>query len=166
MKHTLVILATAGFALASISTASLAAMPQPTAKIADGPSHTKTVSIEGDVPQSPGKVWQALTQSPIIAKWLMKTDFKPVVGHAFKFTADWGAVDGKVLTVQPKKKLAYTWSAYGLSSVVTWTLTPKGAGTHVRMAQAGFPANQPQYYQGAQGGWQKYFGDLKTVLAH
>ena len=166
MKHTLTILA-AGFVLTATSTAVLATAPQPTGKASTTNARaTKSLTVEADVPQSTGNVWQALTQSPILAKWLMKTDFKPIVGHAFKFTADWGTVDGKVLTALPKKKLSYTWAAYGLKSVVTWTVTPKGAGTHIRMVQAGFPVNQPQYYQGAQGGWQKYFADLKQVLAH
>ena len=33
-----------------------------------------------------------------------------------------------------------TWAAYGLESVVTWTLTPTSTRTHLRMEQSGFPA--------------------------
>ena len=40
--------------------------------------------------------------------------------------------------------LAYTWAAFGLESVVTWTLTPTGTGTHCRMEQSGFRQNQTQ----------------------
>ncbi len=83
----------------------------------------------------------------------MKNDFQPVVGHRFNFRADWGAVECQVLAVEPNKTLSYTWAAYGLESVVTWTLTPTGTGTHLRMEQSGFRPDQEQAYQGAKGGW-------------
>ena len=95
----------------------------------------------------------------------MKNDFEPVVGHRFNFRADRGAVDCQVLTVELNKALSYTWDAYGLKSVVTWTLTPTSAGTQLRMEQSGFPPDQPQYYQGAKGGWQQFLARLDHVLA-
>src|SRR3546814_9765979 len=48
-----------------------------------------------------------------------------------------GAVDCRVLTIEPNKALSYTWAAHGLESVVTWTLTPSGKGTRLRMEQSG-----------------------------
>ena len=48
---------------------------------------------------------------------------------------------------------------------LTWTLTPTSAGTHLRMEQSGFPPDQPQYYQGAKGGWQQFFAALEQVVA-
>jgi len=95
----------------------------------------------------------------------MKNDFKPVVDHRFNLRADWGAVDCQVLTVEPNKTLSYTWAAYGLESVVTWTLTPTSTGTHLRMEQSGFRPDQHQAYQGAKYGWQKFFANLEHVLA-
>ena len=65
----------------------------------------------------------------------MKSDFKPVADHRFNFRGDWGAVDCRVLTIEPNKTLSYTWDAMGLESVVTRTLTPTGTGTHLRMEQ-------------------------------
>jgi len=70
-----------------------------------------------------------------------------------------------VLAVEPNRTLSYTWGAYGLKSVVTWTLTPTSTGTHLRMEQSGFPPDQPQYYQGAKGGWEGFFAALEQVLA-
>ena len=95
----------------------------------------------------------------------MKNDFQPVVGHSFNLRADWGAVDCQVLTVEPNKTLSYTWAAYDLKSVVTWTLTPTSTGTHLRMEQSGFRPDQQQYYQGAKGGWPRFFANLEQVLA-
>ncbi len=128
-------------------------------------TETLSVIVERDVPFPPEKVWRALTQPDLIEEWLMKNDFKPAVGHRFNLRADWGAVDCQVLAVAPNEMLSYTWAAYGLGSIVTWALTPTSAGTRLRMEQSGFPPDQPQYYEGAKGGWRKFFAALEQVLA-
>jgi uncharacterized protein YndB with AHSA1/START domain len=126
---------------------------------------TRSVIIERDFPHPPEKIWRALTQPHLIQEWLMKNDFAPVVGHRFDFRADWGAVDCQVLEVEPHKTLSYTWAAMGLESVVTLTLTKSATGTHLRMEQAGFRADQERAFQGAQYGWQQFLGKLEQVLA-
>jgi uncharacterized protein YndB with AHSA1/START domain len=68
------------------------------------------------------------------------------------------------MAVEPNKTLSYTWAAYGLESVVTWTLTPTRTGTHLRMEQSGFGPGQGQAYQGAKVGWHKFFTDLERVV--
>lgn len=128
-------------------------------------TETRSVVVEREIPHPPAKIWRALTQPHLIAEWLMKNDFQPVVGRGFKLSADWGSVDCEVKTVEAEKTLSYTWAAYGLESVVTWTLTPTGAGTRLRMEQAGFRTDQEQAYQGAKHGWQQFFGQLEQVLA-
>jgi uncharacterized protein YndB with AHSA1/START domain len=128
-------------------------------------SATRSLVVEREMPHPPEKIWRALTQPHLIEEWLMKNDFKPVVDHCFNLRADWGAVDCQVLAVEPNKTLSYTWAANGLESVVTWTLTPTSTGTHLRMEQSGFRADQPQYYQGAKGGWQQFFAGLEKVVA-
>jgi len=126
---------------------------------------TRSVVVERELPHPPEKLWRALTQPHLIEEWLMKNDFKPVVNHRFNLSADWGAVDCLVLTIEPNKTLSYTWAAYGLESVVTWTLTPTSTGTHLRMEQSGFRPDQQQAYQGAKVGWPQFFGALERVLA-
>ena len=128
-------------------------------------TETLSVVVEREIPHTPEKIWRALTQPHLIQDWLMNNDFRPVVGHHFNFRADWGAVDCQVLAVEPNKTLSYTWAAYDLKSVVTWTLTPTSAGTHLRMEQSGFRPDQRQAYQGAKGGWPRFFAALEQVLA-
>ncbi len=123
-----------------------------------------SVVVEREIPFPAEKIWRALTQPHLIEEWLMENDFKPVVGHRFDLRADWGSVDCKVLAVEPKKTLSYTWDAMGLESVVTWTLTPTSTGTHLRMEQSGFRPDQQQAYQGAKYGWQKFFAGLERVV--
>jgi uncharacterized protein YndB with AHSA1/START domain len=125
----------------------------------------RSVIVEREIAFPPEKIWRALTQPHLIEEWLMKNDFKPVVGHSFNLRADWGAVDCQVQTLEPNKTLSYTWAAMGLESVVTWTLTPTGTGTHLRMEQSGFRPDQQQAYQGAKYGWQRFFANLEQILA-
>jgi uncharacterized protein YndB with AHSA1/START domain len=128
-------------------------------------TETLSVVVEREIPYPPEKIWHALTQPHLIEEWLMKNDFKAVVGHRFDLRADWGAVDCQVVAVEPNKTLSYTWEAYGLESVVTWTLTPSSTGTHLRMEQSGLQPDQQQAFQGANYGWQGFFAALEQVLA-
>ncbi len=130
---------------------------------------TRTLVIERVFPHPPEKLWRALTESPLIAQWLMNNDFEPVAGRKFQFRADpvpnWdGVIDCEVLVVDPLKQLSYRWGSMGLDSVVLWTLTPAEGGTHVRMEQSGFRPDQQQAYGGAKYGWQRFFDGLERVL--
>jgi len=138
----------------------------------DTATETLTAVVEREFPYPPEKLWRALTQPQLIEEWLMKGDFKPVVGHHFSLQGTWGGVlDCEVLTVEPNKTLSYTWNfahndaAYNLQSVVTFTLTPTSKGTHLRMEQSGFRPDQKQAYGGAKAGWQQFFGKLEQLLA-
>ena len=102
-------------------------------------AETRSVVVERELPHPPAKIWRALTQGAPIEEWLMKNDFEPVVGRRFNLRADWGAVDCQVLAVEPNNTLSYTWAAYGLASVVTWTLALR---THLRIEQSGFRPDQ------------------------
>ena len=128
-------------------------------------TETRTVTVEREIAYPPEKIWRALTQPHLIAEWLMKNDFAPVPGHGFTLSGDWGSVDCAVIEVEPNRSLSYSWDAMGLESIVTWTLSPSGTGTRLRMEQAGFRPDQEQAYQGAKFGWQKFFANLEQVLA-
>jgi uncharacterized protein YndB with AHSA1/START domain len=128
-------------------------------------TETRAVVVERELPHAPEKIWRALTEPHLIAEWLMKNDFKPLVDHRFTLRGDWGAVHCRILTLEPNRVLAYKWDAMGLESVVTWTLTPTGAGTQLRMEQSGFRPDQGQAYQGATFGWRKFLANLEQVLA-
>jgi uncharacterized protein YndB with AHSA1/START domain len=128
-------------------------------------TETRSVVVEREIPFPPEKIWRALTQPHLIQEWLMQNDFKPVVNHRFTLRGDWGAAECEVLAVEPNRTLTYTWAAFGLESVVTFTLTPSPTGTHLRMEQAGFRADQQQAYQGATYGWQRFLANLEQVLA-
>ena len=129
----------------------------------------RTLVIERVFPHPPEKVWRALAESPLLAQWLLKNDFEPVAGRKFQFrnepVKNWdGVIDCEVLVVDPLERLSYSWSSLGLRSVVLFTLTPAEGGTHVRLEHSGFRPDQQAAYQGANYGWQKFFGGLDRVL--
>jgi len=131
---------------------------------------TRSVVVERELAFPPEKIWRALTQPHLLEEWLMKNDFKPVEGHRFNLSREPApdvniVVDCEVLAVEPQKTLTYRWDAYGLQSVVTWTLTPTSNGTLLRMEQAGFRPDQGQAYGGARAGWQQFLTNLEDLLA-
>jgi uncharacterized protein YndB with AHSA1/START domain len=132
-------------------------------------NETRSVVIERVFSHPPEKLWRALTETPLVAQWLLKNDFEPVAGHRFQFRSEpmpqWdGVIDCEVLVVEPLKRLSYSWSALGLDSVVLWTLTAADGGTHVRMEHSGFRADQEMAYKGATYGWNGFFKGLEKVL--
>jgi uncharacterized protein YndB with AHSA1/START domain len=137
--------------------------------MSDAAEQTRSVVIERVFPYAPEKLWRALTESPLVAQWLMDNDFAPEVGRKFQFRApaspNWnGIIDCEVLVVEPMKRLSYRWVAFGLDSVVLFTLAPANGGTQLRMEHSGFPADQQQAYKGAQYGWQRFLGGLEKLL--
>jgi uncharacterized protein YndB with AHSA1/START domain len=73
-------------------------------------TETRSVVVEREIPYPPEKLWRALTQPHLIKEWLMKSDFKPLVGHRFNLRGDWGGVlDCEVLAIEPNKTLSYRW---------------------------------------------------------
>ena len=99
----------------------------------------------------------------------MKNDFKPVTGHRFRLRRDPKpevsvVVDCEVIKVEPNKTLSYSWDAFGLESVVTFTLTPTATGTHLRVEQAGFGPDQKAAYKGAKASWPHFLAALEELL--
>jgi uncharacterized protein YndB with AHSA1/START domain len=97
------------------------------------------------------EVWACLTQPELLEQWLMKSDFKPVVGHHFRFTHDpkndscyAGVTECEVLEVIPFVKLSYSWKGStkdgnrAFKSTVVWTLIPQGNETELRLQHHGF----------------------------
>jgi uncharacterized protein YndB with AHSA1/START domain len=134
---------------------------------------TRSIVVEREMPHPPEKIWRALTTSALIADWLMENDFALEVGRCFQFRArpmpGWsGVTNCEVIHADPPNRLIYRWgdgseSDSGLRTIVTWTLTPTAAGTHVRMEQSGFRPEDERGYQGMSGGWPRILAGLERV---
>ena len=142
-------------------------------------SATRSIVVERTLAHPPEKVWRALTESSLIAQWLMQNDFEPRAGATFTFRAkplgNWnGVVECEVTTFQPPRRLIHTWrggsvenAAYGsaLDSVVEWTLTPVPGGTRLRMEHSGFRPQNGSAYATMSGGWPTVVDRLEKVIA-
>jgi uncharacterized protein YndB with AHSA1/START domain len=121
---------------------------------------TEAASIEVDefLPHAPDVVWDALTSSEKLARWLMPNDFAAVVGHRFQLdTGEWGTTHGVVLEVDAPRLLRYSWRNGPLDTEVTWRLVPEGHGTRLFLDHAGFELDHPvqrSAYDGMRGGWR------------
>jgi len=96
------------------------------------------VTREAEYPQSPERVWKALTDPDALEKWLLPTtDFAPEPGRRFRLDAPEGTtVEGEVREAEPGRRLVYTWKtgADTPAGRVTWTLTPtERGGTRLRI---------------------------------
>jgi len=131
---------------------------------------TRAIDVQYELPHPPAKVWRALTESSLVAAWLMPNDLRPVVGHRFTFRAQpapgWdGVCHCEVLEVVPSERLSYSWRGgstdlekYGaaLDTVVTWTLTAtKQGGTLLRLVHAGFSEKNGFALEAMGKGWRE-----------
>ena len=130
------------------------------------------IVVDYDLPGPPAKVWRALTDAKLLASWLMENDLQPVLGYKFEFKAppigDWdGTVRCQVLEVIENEKLSYSWRGgsgkNALDTVVTWTLTPHGAGTRLHLEHAGFTEGATFAYTMMGKGWRDKQADLARL---
>jgi uncharacterized protein YndB with AHSA1/START domain len=134
----------------------------------------RSIVVERTLPFPPEKVWKALTRAELVSQWLMPTDFKPEEGTKFTFTTkpigDWdGVVHCEVLQSKPHELLRYSWkggpNASLLDTVVTWTIAPVGAGSHVRMEHAGFRPENEMAFAAMSPGWARIIERLGEAVA-
>ena len=140
--------------------------------MSDTTDTARAVVIEREFAHPPEKLWRALTQPHLIAEWLMRNDFAPVVGHRFQLNGDWGGTLAcEVREVEPGATLSYTWDhvnddpAFDVRSVVVFTLAATATGTRLRVEQTGFRPEQKQASGGARYGWTQFLGKLDKLLA-
>lgn len=104
------------------------------------------IRIVRDYPHPPAKVWRALTEPDLIARWGMRPEgFAPVVGTRFKFTAEprpgWrGFIECEVLEARAPERLRYSWTFAddAPATEVSYALEPRGGGTRLRVEHTGF----------------------------
>ena len=119
--------------------------------------------------QTPEEVWPYLTKPELMEQWLMPNDFKPVVGHNFRFTNPNNTfVVCQVLEVKPFTNLTYEWkndwavTKTPYTSKVSWTLTPIENGTELLLVHSGFELLK--YMVSHNGGWVFLCNKLVEIL--
>ncbi|MFE5741803.1 SRPBCC family protein [Streptomyces celluloflavus] len=129
-----------------------------------------TIRVAQFLAHPPAKVWRALTEPGLIARWLMPGDFRLEVGHRYEMTAlprpnanFSGTVIAEVAAYEPERMLRMRWrdADEGQGSLadwtITWTLKPEGRGTRLFLVHEGFDPDDPYQVQAHRvmgGGWR------------
>jgi uncharacterized protein YndB with AHSA1/START domain len=96
---------------------------------------TAAISVDQFVAAPPEKVWRALTEPELHARWWAPGDIAAVVGHKFHLEMPgWGPQPCEVLEVVPHERFVYTFADWTL----TWRLVAEGRGTRVLLEHSGF----------------------------
>ncbi|MCK2218943.1 SRPBCC domain-containing protein [Actinomadura sp. ATCC 31491] len=136
----------------------------------------RAIRLDQFVAHPPAKVWRALTEPDLIAKWLMPGDFKPEVGHRFTFTTTPrkavgfdGVVHCEVLELEPERLVKLSWSDGGRADwTVTWRLEPEGRGTRLFLDHEGFDPDDELQQMSRRimgGGWRSMPDRIAEVAA-
>jgi uncharacterized protein YndB with AHSA1/START domain len=136
-----------------------------------------SIHVDEYLAHPPARVWRALTDPELLGTWLMRNDFRPVVGHRFNFHTDPvpgtdfdGVVRCEVLAVEPERLLRISWAGGSdLDTTVTWRLEPEGHGTRLFLDHDGFDPDRPAQQQAWRvmgGGWRsRMMPKLHAVLS-
>lgn len=138
------------------------------------PGQNHAISFEIELGHAPAKVWRALTEPALVSRWLLPvkgleagpTPGTPFTLHTQPFPGWDGTVHCRILEAEAPRTLRYAWVVGDmvLETVVTFTLTPTAAGTHLSIVQAGFKPEQKQNFGGARYGWKMMGGKLIELL--
>jgi uncharacterized protein YndB with AHSA1/START domain len=125
-------------------------------------------------PRPQADIWVALTDPQALADWLMPNNFRPEVGHVFRFHVDpmpgfSGISECRVLEVTAPSRLVYTWlplpkvpdATPPPPMTLTWTLMPEEEGTRVVLEQTGLDIMNWWWRFSMTTGWNRM---LKKLL--
>ena len=128
----------------------------------------QTIQLDHVYPFPPSRVWQALTNPQLHARWWAAGDVRPIVGHRFDLDmGKWGKQACEVLEVEHERLLKYRFAAGTLDTIITWRLLPEGTGTRLSLTHEGFNLSTPMGRQALEGmapGWPRVLARLQTVL--
>lgn len=109
-------------------------------------SSSDDIVLECELPDPPEKVWRALTEPELVAKWLTSRDER-------------SKIDCEIIESEPNKRLRYSWrdsdaGGESLDSIVTFELFPtRTGGTHLRLIHGDFEiTSQPIVTQAISSG--------------
>jgi uncharacterized protein YndB with AHSA1/START domain len=118
---------------------------------------------------TPERVFQALTEKADLERWFVKkaeVDLRP--GGAIRLEWAPDAVEiGKILVLEPPRRLSYTWEAFEPSpTTITFELTAENDGTRLHLIHTGIGEGEDwdNYYTSINSGWSVHLKNLTAWL--
>ena len=126
------------------------------------------IELDHHYPQAPARVWKALTDPALLARWWAAGDIRPVVGHRFELDMGrWGKQPCEVVEVEEERLLRYRFATGSLDTMITWRLVPEGTGTRLTLTHEGFDLDSPMgraALDGMRAGWPTVLDRLGVAL--
>lgn len=123
-----------------------------------------TARFERMLAHAPAAVWEALTSSEALERWMLPAAIEPRVGGEASFDVGDGPVSGRVTIWEPPRALGYEWPfPDDRPGHVSWTLEPSedGRATRLVLEHTGLP---PDWASGYGSGWHAYLDRLASHL--
>ncbi|HYE47420.1 MAG TPA: SRPBCC domain-containing protein [Caulobacter sp.] len=105
----------------------------------------RDIDLAFELEEPPEKVWRALTEPALLARWLGPNDFRAEPGAVFTVGGAPGAANDnatarcEVLTLEPGRRLRLSWKEGVVESLITFTLEPGAdGGSRLRLTHDGF----------------------------
>lgn len=132
-------------------------------------SKPATIRIEHVYRQPPAKVWRALTDPALIARWWAAGDVRAEVGHRFELDMGrWGLQPCEVLAVEPERLFRYRFAQPTLDTIITFELAPEGTGTRLTLTHEGFDLDAPMSraaFEGMKPGWPGILEKIEATIS-
>jgi uncharacterized protein YndB with AHSA1/START domain len=127
-----------------------------------------TIRLEHVYPQPPARVWRALTDPALVARWWAAGDIRAEVGHRFEMDmGPWGKQPCEVLTVESERLFRYRFAQPTLDTIITWQLEFEGSGTRLTLIHEGFDLDSPlgrRAFEGMKPGWPGILAKIASTL--
>lgn len=127
-----------------------------------------TIRVEHVYKQPPARIWRAITDPEMVARWWARGDVRAEVGHRFDMDmGPWGMQPCEVLAVEPEKLFRYSFAKPTLDTIITFELFPEGTGTRLVLTHEGFDLDSPmtkRAFEGMKPGWPGILAKIETTL--
>jgi len=106
-------------------------------------------------------VYQALIEPEQLNRYIAaKAEVEPREGGVYNF--GWkGGGPIKILDLEPRRKLAYSWNYHDGDTVVQWELEDSGGGTRLTVVHSGFASDLD--LEGYRCGWLNFMNLIKSM---
>lgn len=127
-----------------------------------------SIRLEHVYSQPPARVWRALTDPALVARWWSHGDIRPEVGHQFEMDmGPWGKQSCEVIAVETERLFRFRFARTTLDTIISWKLAPEGSGTRLTLVHEGFDLDTPmgrRAFEGMKPGWPGVLVKLGTAI--